>query len=147
MDETIALPGATISGFSNVFAGRSFGVFGAGVPGSTTGPRELNDATSSSLRLTVPLVFREPMVSAPGVKPGDTMPPTIGIPFAFLPWLPAEETTTMLGVGSYLAGFAFEKAGERDEALLFYEEALAYQPYASLRDPIRVLSGGKLVQL
>jgi hypothetical protein len=57
-----------------------------------------------------------------------------------------QETTTMLGVGSYLSGFAFEKAGETDEALLFYEEALAEQPYTSLRDPIRVLSKGAPVR-
>jgi len=95
MVDTIALPGATTSGFNSVFFGRSWGVAGAGVPGSTTGPRELYVATLSSLRNTVPLVFNAPTVSAPGVKPGDTMAPTIGTPAAFLPMLPADATTTM----------------------------------------------------
>jgi hypothetical protein len=53
-----------------------------------------------------------------------------------------EDDTTMLGLGSYLAGFVFEKAGSRDEALLYYEEALARGSYGSLRDPIRWLTGG-----
>lgn len=55
----------------------------------------------------------------------------------------SEETTALLGLGSYLAGFTFEKAGGRDEALLYYEEALGYQSYPSLRDPLRVLTGGE----
>ena len=53
-----------------------------------------------------------------------------------------EEENELLGVGSYLAGFAFEKAGDRDEALLFYDEALKHAQYQSLRDPLRVLTGG-----
>ncbi len=53
-----------------------------------------------------------------------------------------EDDTVMLGLGNYLAGFVFEKAGSRDEALLYYEEALSRGPYASLRDPIRVLTQG-----
>jgi len=57
-----------------------------------------------------------------------------------------DQTTTMLGVGSYLSGFAFEKAGSTDEALLYYEDALAAQSYESLRDPIRVLSKGAPVR-
>ena len=55
----------------------------------------------------------------------------------------SEEPTALLGLGSYLAGFTFEKAGGRDEALLYYEEALGYQGYPSLRDPLRVLTGGE----
>ncbi len=54
-----------------------------------------------------------------------------------------DEGTTMLGVGSYLAGFAFEKSGKVDEALVFYEEALAHDDFASLRDPLRVLTRGE----
>jgi len=54
-----------------------------------------------------------------------------------------EEQTALMGLGSYLAGFTFEKAGARDEALLYYEEALSYQSYPSLRDPLRVLTGGE----
>ena len=53
-----------------------------------------------------------------------------------------EEENDLLGVGSYLAGFAFEKAGDRDEALIFYDEALKHSQYQSLRDPLRVLTGG-----
>lgn len=40
------------------------------------------------------------------------------------------------GLGSYLAGFAFEKSGRAEEALRFYDEALAAQPYPSLDAPI-----------
>jgi hypothetical protein len=54
-----------------------------------------------------------------------------------------EEDTTMLGVGSYLAGFAFEKSGSIDEALLFYEEALTHDDFASLKDPLRVITRGE----
>ncbi len=54
-----------------------------------------------------------------------------------------EEDTTMLGVASYLAGFAFEKAGNLDEALLFYEEALEEDDFETLRDPLRVLTRGE----
>lgn len=41
--------------------------------------------------------------------------------------------------GSYLAGFTFEKSGQYDVALRYYEEALAYSSYSSLREPIRRL--------
>jgi tetratricopeptide (TPR) repeat protein len=54
-----------------------------------------------------------------------------------------KKTTSLLGLGSYLAGYTFERSGERDEALLYYEEALAYTHYGSLRDPLRVLTGGR----
>src|SRR5688572_1889285 len=94
--ETIALPGATTSGFISAFFGISVGEVGAGVPGSTTGPRELYDATLSSLRNTVPFVFNAPTVSAPGVKPGDTIAPITGTPLASLPRFPADATTTRL---------------------------------------------------
>jgi uncharacterized protein len=53
------------------------------------------------------------------------------------------ETTSLIGLGSYLAGFTFEKSGRRDEALRYYEEALTYDGYPSLRDPLRVLTGGR----
>ena len=42
--------------------------------------------------------------------------------------------------GSYLAGFAFEKSGQYDEALRYYDEALAYGQYQSLSEPVRRLS-------
>jgi hypothetical protein len=54
-----------------------------------------------------------------------------------------EAETTKLGVGSYLAGFAFEKGGNVDEAILFYEEALQNGSFVSLRDPLRVLTRGE----
>jgi uncharacterized protein len=53
-----------------------------------------------------------------------------------------EEENEMVGIGSYLAGFAFEKAGDRDEALAFYDDALRYAQYQSLREPLRVLTRG-----
>lgn len=46
----------------------------------------------------------------------------------------------LLGPGSYLAGFTFEKSGRPDEALRFYDEALAYGQYRTLIEPIRRLS-------
>jgi hypothetical protein len=47
---------------------------------------------------------------------------------------------TMTGPGSYLAGFVFEKSRQPGEALRYYDEALAYGNYTSLRDPVRRLS-------
>lgn len=52
------------------------------------------------------------------------------------------EEGALLGLGSLLAGLAFEKSGQNDEALLHYDEALRYAQYASLRDPLRVLTQG-----
>jgi uncharacterized protein len=54
-----------------------------------------------------------------------------------------KDDTAMLGLGSYLAGFAFEKSGQVDEALLHYDDALRYGPYPSLRDPLRALVRGE----
>jgi hypothetical protein len=54
-----------------------------------------------------------------------------------------QEQTTLLGLGSWLAGLTFEKSGKPDEALRYYEDALQYQGYGSLRDPLRVLTGGQ----
>ncbi|HXK19627.1 MAG TPA: hypothetical protein VNG33_17575, partial [Polyangiaceae bacterium] len=39
--------------------------------------------------------------------------------------------------GSYLAGFTFEKSGQYDEALRYYDEALQYGQFASLSEPVR----------
>jgi uncharacterized protein len=47
---------------------------------------------------------------------------------------------SLTGPGSYLAGFTFEKGGEEQEALRFYDEALAYGSYPSLVEPVRRLS-------
>jgi hypothetical protein len=46
----------------------------------------------------------------------------------------------LIGLGSYLAGFTFEKSGKADEALRYYDEALAYGDYPSLAGPIRRLA-------
>jgi hypothetical protein len=54
-----------------------------------------------------------------------------------------EEEQGLLGLGSYLAGFAFEKGGDHDEALNYYDDALRHAQYASLRDPLRALTQGK----
>lgn len=53
-----------------------------------------------------------------------------------------EDETALVGLGSLLAGFAFEKSGKNDEAILYYDEALKYAQYASLRDPLRTLTRG-----
>ncbi len=54
-----------------------------------------------------------------------------------------EEETALIGLGSYLAGLAFEKSGSREEALLYYDDALRYAQYPSLRDPLRRLTRGE----
>lgn len=41
--------------------------------------------------------------------------------------------------GSYLAGFAFEKAGDAEEALRYYDEVLQYEGLQSLANPIQAL--------
>jgi len=41
--------------------------------------------------------------------------------------------------GSYLAGFTFEKSGQYDEALRYYDEALEYGQYQTLAEPVRRL--------
>src|SRR5688572_27595915 len=46
----------------------------------------------------------------------------------------------MMGPGSYLAGFTFEKSGRPDQALRYYDEALAFGNYQSLKDPVARLS-------
>jgi hypothetical protein len=46
----------------------------------------------------------------------------------------------LIGLGSYLAGFTFEKSGKPDEAMRYYDEALAYGDYPSLHEPIRRLA-------
>jgi uncharacterized protein len=51
-----------------------------------------------------------------------------------------DPAAAMLGPGSYLAGFTFEKSGRADEAMRYYDEALAYGDYPSLRAPIRRLA-------
>lgn len=49
----------------------------------------------------------------------------------------------VLGLGSALAGFTFEKSNEPDEALRYYDEALGFSGFASLEDAVaRVASAG-----
>jgi hypothetical protein len=48
----------------------------------------------------------------------------------------AEQGANLMGPGSYLAGFTFEKSGRSEEALRYYDEALAYGDYASLSEPV-----------
>jgi len=47
----------------------------------------------------------------------------------------------LMGPGSYLAGFVFEKSGRATEALRYYDEALKYGQYRSLAEPVRRLAG------
>jgi uncharacterized protein len=46
----------------------------------------------------------------------------------------------VLGLGSLLAGFTFEKSGETDEALRYYDEALAFSGFSSLEDSVARLA-------
>ncbi|MEO7032335.1 MAG: hypothetical protein ABI548_00775 [Polyangiaceae bacterium] len=46
----------------------------------------------------------------------------------------------LLGPGSYLAGFVFEKSGKPEDALRYYDEALSHGEYQSLAEPLRRLS-------
>jgi hypothetical protein len=43
----------------------------------------------------------------------------------------------VLGLGSMLAGFTYEKSGETDEALRYYDEALEFTGYQTLGDAVR----------
>jgi hypothetical protein len=47
---------------------------------------------------------------------------------------------SLSGPGSYLAGFVFEKSGRPQEALRYYDEALQYGDFDSLKEPIRRLA-------
>src|SRR5262249_23169697 len=47
---------------------------------------------------------------------------------------------SLSGPGSYLAGFAFEKSNDAQEALRYYDEALQYGRYPSLGSVVRRLS-------
>ncbi len=46
------------------------------------------------------------------------------------------EQHALLGLGSYLAGFAFEMSGQREQSLSFYAEALDDGSYPSLAEPL-----------
>jgi hypothetical protein len=51
------------------------------------------------------------------------------------------EQAALLGLGSYLAGFAFEMNGDSERALAYYGQALVNGPYPSLKGPIHRLAG------
>jgi len=51
----------------------------------------------------------------------------------------ADPGHALVGPGSYLAGFVFEKSGDAQEALRYYDEALQYGSYASLQEPVQRL--------
>ena len=48
-----------------------------------------------------------------------------------------DPAAALLGPGSYLAGFIFERAGEYGEALRYYDEAIKAASYPSLSEPVR----------
>ena len=50
-----------------------------------------------------------------------------------------ERNNAVLGLGGLLAGFAFEKSDQVDEALRWYDESLEFARFRALRDPIRSL--------
>lgn len=50
-----------------------------------------------------------------------------------------KEESSILGLGSYLAGFTYEKSGDGDEALRYYDEAAKFSGMSSLREPVRDL--------
>lgn len=49
------------------------------------------------------------------------------------------EAQSLSGPGSYLAGFTFEKSGQTEQALRYYDEALSQSAYPSLSEPIQRL--------
>lgn len=51
-----------------------------------------------------------------------------------------EADNAILGLGGFLAGLAFEKSGDVDQALHFYDDALPFSGFVSLRDPLRALA-------
>jgi hypothetical protein len=50
-----------------------------------------------------------------------------------------EVDNAAVGLGGFLAGFTFEKSGEVDEALRYYDEALKFSGFRSLQQPVRLL--------
>jgi uncharacterized protein len=51
-----------------------------------------------------------------------------------------EPDNTILGLGGFLAGFAYEKSGNTDEALRWYDDALAFPGFGSLASAIQALA-------
>ncbi len=52
----------------------------------------------------------------------------------------SSDQAVLLGAGSYLAGFIFEKSGEPQTALRYYDEALQYDQFRTLDAPIARLA-------
>src|SRR5690606_9968398 len=50
------------------------------------------------------------------------------------------KSAALLGGGSYLAGFIFEKSGNAQEAMIYYDEALQYGDFKSLHAALVALS-------
>ncbi len=50
-----------------------------------------------------------------------------------------EGDDAVLGLGGFLAGFTFEKSGNADEALRYYDEALGFTGFGSLAGPVSAL--------
>ncbi|WP_394843765.1 hypothetical protein LZC95_42790 [Pendulispora brunnea] len=50
-----------------------------------------------------------------------------------------QKDNPVIGLGGFLAGLTYEKSGQPDEALRFYDDALAFQGFSSLRTPTRTL--------
>jgi len=53
-----------------------------------------------------------------------------------------QKDNPVIGLGGFLAGLTFEKSGQPDEALRYYDEALAFNGFGSLRGPARLLMQG-----
>jgi hypothetical protein len=50
-----------------------------------------------------------------------------------------EADNSVLGLGGFLAGLTFEESNQPDEALRWYDQALGFTGFRSLRDPVRLL--------
>jgi len=50
-----------------------------------------------------------------------------------------ERENAVLGLGGMLAGLTFEESGQADEALRWYDEALEFAGFGTLRDPVKRL--------
>jgi uncharacterized protein len=51
-----------------------------------------------------------------------------------------EANNSILGLGGFLAGFTYEKSGEVDEALRWYDDALSFAGYGALSATVRELA-------
>jgi hypothetical protein len=47
-----------------------------------------------------------------------------------------EKDNAIIGLGGFLAGFAFEKSGDADEALHWYDEAAAFTGFQSMKESV-----------